>query len=204
MPAHPVAMNTVATLPKDSNICTPPARALSATTSRDALRNTLRRSASAGPREVAFASHHPDHCSVHQRRTGKCGAGASDPEPLSEEGATCPPDTNGEPTTVGGGSSAPLSEKLARSKGVICPPAGIDRDMQVTPPGGGHIKVIPPPGTPGGGSKCAAEVVASMLRGLPSAPMATHDTDAQNEASADFSLSSAPPRSPLLLPPPGT
>ena len=121
MPAHPVAMNTVATLPKDSNICTPPARALSATTSRDALRNTLRRSASAGPREVAFASHHPDHCSVHQRRTGKCGAGASDPEPLSEEGATCPPDTNGEPTTVGGGSSAPLSEKLARSKGVICP-----------------------------------------------------------------------------------
>jgi hypothetical protein len=43
-----------------------------------------------------------------------------------------------------------LSDKLARSKGVICPPAGIDRDMQVTPPGGGHLKVIPPPGTPGG------------------------------------------------------
>ena len=62
------------------------------------------------------------------------------------------------------------------------PTAGIDRDMQVTPPGGGNIKVIPPPGTPGGGSKCAAEVVASMLRKLPSAPMATHDTDAQNEA----------------------
>jgi len=67
-----------------------------------------------------------------------------------EQGVTCPPDVKGEPPTVGGGSSGPLSDKLAQSKGVICPPAGIDRDMQVTPPGGGHLKVIPPPRTPGG------------------------------------------------------
>jgi len=67
-----------------------------------------------------------------------------------EQGATCPPDVKGEPPTVGGGSSKPLSDKLAQSKGVICPPAGIDRDMQVTPPSGGHLKVIPPPGTRGG------------------------------------------------------
>ena len=67
-----------------------------------------------------------------------------------EQGVTCPPDVKGEPPTVGGGSSGALSDKLAQSKGVICPPAGIDRDMQVTPPGGGHLKVIPPPGTPGG------------------------------------------------------
>jgi hypothetical protein len=67
-----------------------------------------------------------------------------------EEGATCPPDIKDEPPTVGGGSSAPLSDKLARSKGVICSPAGIDRDMQVTPPSGGHLKIIPPPDTPGG------------------------------------------------------
>jgi hypothetical protein len=67
-----------------------------------------------------------------------------------ESGATCPPDVKGEPPTVGGGSSEPLSDKLARSKGVICPPAGVDREMQVTPPSGGHLKVIPPPGTPGG------------------------------------------------------
>ena len=70
--------------------------------------------------------------------------------PSPEEEATCPPDIKGEPPTVGSGSSAPLSDKLARSKGVICPPAGIDRDMQVTPPSGGHLKIIPPPGTPGG------------------------------------------------------
>jgi hypothetical protein len=70
--------------------------------------------------------------------------------PSPENGAACPPDTKGEPPTVGGGSSEPLSDKLARSKGVICPPAGVDREMQVTPPSGGHLKVIPPPGSPGG------------------------------------------------------
>jgi hypothetical protein len=66
------------------------------------------------------------------------------------EAATCPPDVKGDPPTVGGRSSEPLSDKLAQSKGVICPPAGVDREMQVTPPGGGQLKVIPPPGTPGG------------------------------------------------------
>jgi hypothetical protein len=70
--------------------------------------------------------------------------------PSPGNGVTCPPDTKGEPPTVGGGSSEPLSDKLARSKGVICPPAGVDREMQVTPPSGGHLKVIPPPGSPGG------------------------------------------------------
>ena len=68
----------------------------------------------------------------------------------TEQGAACPPDVKGTPPTVGGGSSEPLSDKLAQSKGVICPPAGVDRDMQVTPPSGGKLKVIPPPGTPGG------------------------------------------------------
>jgi hypothetical protein len=68
-----------------------------------------------------------------------------------EPGVACPPDVRGEPPTVGGGpSSGPLSDKLAQSNGVICPPAGLDKDMQVTPPGGGRLKVIPPPGTPGG------------------------------------------------------
>src|SRR5205814_7033037 len=62
--------------------------------------------------------------------------------PSPESRATCPPDVKGEPPTVGGGSSEPLSDKLARSKGVICPPAAVDREMQVTPPSGGHLKVI--------------------------------------------------------------
>ena len=67
-----------------------------------------------------------------------------------EQGVACPPDVEGEPPTVGGGSSEPLSDRLAESKGVICPPSGVDREMQVAPPNGGRLKVIPPPGTPGG------------------------------------------------------
>jgi hypothetical protein len=76
--------------------------------------------------------------------------GQSRANPPPENLAACPPDTKGEPPTVGGGSSKPLSDKLAQSKGVICPPAGVDREMQVTPPSDGHLKVIPPPGSPGG------------------------------------------------------
>src|SRR5262249_52049590 len=43
-----------------------------------------------------------------------------------------------------------LSDKLARSNGVICPPTGVDPDMRVPPPQGGALRVVPPPGTPGG------------------------------------------------------
>ena len=60
---------------------------------------------------------------------------------------TCPPDVKGEPPTIGEGGSSSPSDKLARSNGVICPPAGLDQDMRVTPPGGGQLKVIPPPGS---------------------------------------------------------
>jgi hypothetical protein len=70
--------------------------------------------------------------------------------PPPQQGAACPPDVEGEPPTVGGGSSEPLSDKLAQSKGVICPPAGVDHGMQVAPPDGGRLKIIPPPGTSGG------------------------------------------------------
>ncbi len=68
----------------------------------------------------------------------------------AQQGAACPPDVKGGGPTVGSGSSGSLSDKLAQSKGVICPPAGLDREMQVKPPSGGEIKVIPAPGTPGG------------------------------------------------------
>ena len=67
------------------------------------------------------------------------------------------PDT---PTTTGKGAEAgtnrqdgkdELSEKLARSGGVICPPEHVDPEIkQPTPPTGGSMPVIPPPGSPGG------------------------------------------------------
>jgi hypothetical protein len=37
------------------------------------------------------------------------------------------------------------SEKLAQSRGVICPPPGIDLEMTIPPPAGGVIEIIPPP-----------------------------------------------------------
>jgi hypothetical protein len=40
--------------------------------------------------------------------------------------------------------------KHALSKGVICPPAGIDPGISALPTGGGVMPVIPPPATPGG------------------------------------------------------
>ena len=65
-------------------------------------------------------------------------------------------DTQG---TVGKGAGAEshrqdgkddLSEKLARSGGVICPPDHIDPEIkQPTPPIGSSMPVIPPPGSPG-------------------------------------------------------
>jgi len=64
----------------------------------------------------------------------------------------CPPGTGGNAPTVGsGGQSGNLSDKLAGSNGVICPPAGVDPQMRVPPPQeGGRMPVIPPPGAPGG------------------------------------------------------
>jgi hypothetical protein len=43
-----------------------------------------------------------------------------------------------------------LSEQLADSQGVICPPPDVDPEMRKPPPGGGAMPVIPPPGSPGG------------------------------------------------------
>lgn len=70
--------------------------------------------------------------------------------PPPQQGVTCPPDVRGAPPTVGGPQAPDLSDKLADSKGVICPPAGIDQKIERPAPGGGELKVVPPPGSPGG------------------------------------------------------
>jgi len=43
-----------------------------------------------------------------------------------------------------------LSDRLAQSKGVICPPEHVDPQINKPAPGGGAMPVIPPPGPPGG------------------------------------------------------
>ena len=45
---------------------------------------------------------------------------------------------------------APLGEKLAKSDGVLCPPAGVDPEIRAPTPDAGNTPVIPPPGSPGG------------------------------------------------------
>jgi hypothetical protein len=76
----------------------------------------------------------------------------SNPEPSNQ--AACSPDTRATSPTVGSGQAdSNLSDKLARSNGVICPPAGVDPEMHVPPPGGGRLLVVPPPGGPGGDPK---------------------------------------------------
>ena len=51
--------------------------------------------------------------------------------------------------TTTGQSREPLGDKLARSDGVLCPPAGVDPEMRAPTPEGGNTPVIPPPGSPG-------------------------------------------------------
>ncbi len=43
-----------------------------------------------------------------------------------------------------------LSDKLAKSDGVLCPPAGVDPEIRAPAPESGTMRVIPPPGSPGG------------------------------------------------------
>jgi hypothetical protein len=85
--------------------------------------------------------------------TGMLGAVAAQAQtttPDRPQRADCPPGVGANPPSVGRDSKSTLSDQLAQSKGVICPPAGIDSEMQQKPPEGGAMKVIPPPGSPGG------------------------------------------------------
>jgi len=52
--------------------------------------------------------------------------------------------------TTTGQRAEPLGDKLARSDGVLCPPAGVDPEIRAPTPETGNTPVIPPPGSPGG------------------------------------------------------
>jgi hypothetical protein len=85
--------------------------------------------------------------------TGVAAAQTAQPGPGNPNSAAprapCTPGT-GNGTVGSGDSSQNLSDKLANSNGVICPPTNVDPEMQKPAPGGGRMKVIPPPGAPGG------------------------------------------------------
>ena len=52
--------------------------------------------------------------------------------------------------TTTGQRTGPLGDRLARSDGVLCPPAGVDPSIRAPTPDAGNMPVIPPPGSPGG------------------------------------------------------
>jgi hypothetical protein len=66
-----------------------------------------------------------------------------------EQPPTRTPGTTDPSVTTGSGRNENLSDRLARSDGVLCPP-NVDPEIRVPPPGGGKMPVIPPPGSPGG------------------------------------------------------
>lgn len=49
-----------------------------------------------------------------------------------------------------GQTAEPLSDRLAKSDGVLCPPSGVDPEIRAPTPDTGNTPVIPPPGSPGG------------------------------------------------------
>ena len=49
-----------------------------------------------------------------------------------------------------GQRAEPLGDKLAKSDGVLCPPAGVDPEIRAPTPDTGNTPVIRPPGSPGG------------------------------------------------------
>jgi len=74
--------------------------------------------------------------------------GTTVPQGNDHPGAACPPGAGANAPTVGKPDDKTLTEQLAQSKGVICPPAGVDPEMRQAPPEGGTLRVIPPPNTP--------------------------------------------------------
>jgi hypothetical protein len=78
--------------------------------------------------------------------TAALAQGTTVPQGSDHPGAACPPSAGRDAPTVGKPDDKTLSEQLAQSKGVICPPAGVDPEMRQAPPEGGTLRVLPPPG----------------------------------------------------------
>ena len=72
------------------------------------------------------------------------------PPPSPNSPICSPHDILAQNGTAAGEQKQPLGEKLAKSDGVLCPPAGVDPEIRAPTPEGGNTPVISPPGSPGG------------------------------------------------------
>jgi hypothetical protein len=78
-------------------------------------------------------------------------AGAASPSQSRDCANPTPPATTGQrgDADVAKPDGSNLSQKLAQSNGVLCPPQEVDPAMRAPTPPGGRMPVIRPPGTPG-------------------------------------------------------
>jgi hypothetical protein len=82
------------------------------------------------------------------------------PKVMAQAGHRDPEACHEAPATIGRGQGSDidvktpgdrtLSDQLAQSSGVICPPPHVDSEIHHPAPPGGTMPVIPPPGSPGG------------------------------------------------------
>ncbi|HEU4805279.1 MAG TPA: hypothetical protein VFS91_05655 [Nitrobacter sp.] len=72
------------------------------------------------------------------------------PAPSPNSASCAPRDTAAPNGTTTGEREGALGDRLAKSDGVLCPPAGVDPEIRAPTPEGGNTPVIPPPGSPGG------------------------------------------------------
>ncbi|WP_439923188.1 hypothetical protein [Nitrobacter sp. JJSN] len=77
-------------------------------------------------------------------------AGTAAPTPVPNSASCAPHDATAPNATTTGEGRQQLGDKLAKSDGVLCPPAGVDPEIRAPTPEGGNTPVIPPPGSPGG------------------------------------------------------
>jgi len=70
-------------------------------------------------------------------------------KPVPPRGTVAPEGSTPEGSTTGQ-AGEPLGDRLAKSNGVLCPPAGVDPEMRAPTPDTGNTPVIPPTGSPGG------------------------------------------------------
>ena len=87
---------------------------------------------------------------ITQARSTQLTPAQSPPSSASQQEGCHPGVGRNAPTLGENNSGKTLSDQLAQSNGVICPPSGVDPQMAAPPPPGGNTPVIPPPGTPGG------------------------------------------------------
>jgi hypothetical protein len=73
---------------------------------------------------------------------------AVDPKACAPSERMPPPREGREGSAATSGSGEGLSDKLARTDGVICPP-DVDPEIKAPTPNAGRTPVIPPPGSPG-------------------------------------------------------